>query len=538
MKGKAMAIIDKMAVCVFAAMITCALAAGECVLFDGTNYPWLPQAFKGAEVGDYAKTRTLDVAFGEKSGSGAQIRCLRGDVQADMREWLAAGSTLEIEFAKDGTVPKKLSVEVLAIDPREKPAVKKFARGECAADAVAKKGDGLVARVRLSADDGLDENFVPTTLKITASGAGRMSISRVAAVGPKVSPSSLPAPRAADESHLWLRVKGRAIVTSPKAAGGERPFVPAGVGYGKDVILHGHDEEVARFVKQMGLNTIRLAFYNLNFNSRPAEPLEFRDVVAFIDPVVAAARRHGLYVILDDHAYFKNEIDESTARGEQKSAGWTTERFERWVAAWGRVAERYRDEPYILGYELCNEPVCEPLVARKWYRRAIAEIRKFDKRHIVIVGTHHWSHSRAMAATWEGVADKIDAPYGNVVFSFHDYPLDDPPEKVAKSLAAFQDRYGVPVMCTEFGGGGTPERVHRETQAGMLALFAREGIGWMLWTLEDRHGAGQPFPTRAKKVEKSWEIVEQKPPRYWIPFPEIWGPVARIVASPFPTRAE
>ena len=29
------------------------------------------------------------------------------------------------------------------------------------------------------------------------------------------------------------------------------------------------------------------------------------------------------------------------------------------------------------------------------------------------------------------------------------------PEKVAKSLAAFQDRYGVPVMCTEFGGGGT-----------------------------------------------------------------------------------
>ena len=103
---------------------------------------------------------------------------------------------------------------------------------------------------------------------------------------------------------------------------------------------------------------------------------------------------------------------------------------------------------------------------------------------------------------------------------------------------AFKERYGVPVMCAEFGGGGTPERVHRETQAGMLALFAREGIGWMLWTLEDRHGAGQPFPTHAKKVEKSWEIVEQKPPRYWIPFPEIWGPVARIVASPFPARAE
>ena len=32
--------------------------------------------------------------------------------------------------------------------------------------------------------------------------------------------------------------------------------------------------------------------------------------------------------------------------------------------------------------------------------------------------------------------------------------------------------------------------------------------------------------------------TEQKPPSYWIPFPEVCGPVARIVASPFPTRAE
>jgi len=508
-----------------------AAGAGECVLFDGSNYPWLPQAFKGASVGDYRTTRTMDVSFAG-SGSGAQIRCLRGDRQADMREWFAPDAALEIAFASHGDPPPaKVWAEVLALDPREKPQAKLFAR---TLPASPRQGESAV-RMRFTGEPPA-EGFVPTTLKVMAEGAGRLDISRVAVCGRSVSPSSLPAPESGDVEHLWLRVKGRRIVTSPKAAGGERPFVPVGVGYGKDVILHGHDEEVASYCKKMGLNTIRLAFYNQYFNSRAAEPLAFRDVCAFIDPVVAAAKRHGLYVILDDHAYFKDEIDEATARGEQKSAGWTAARFGEWVRCWGRVAERYKSEPYILGYELCNEPVCAPEVARKWYKRAIDEVRRHDTRHIVIVGSHHWSHSRALAATWEGVADKVDAPYGNVAFSFHDYPLDDPPAKVARTLAAFQDRYGVPVLCTEFGSGGVPERIHRETQSGMLALFAKEGIGWMLWTIEDRHGAGQPFPTRAKKVERRWELVDQPSPRYWIPYPEIWGPVAQIVASPFPSR--
>ena len=59
----------------------------------------------------------------------------------------------------------------------------------------------------------------------------------------------------------------------------------------------------------------------------------------------------------------------------------------------------------------------------------------------------------------------------------------------------------------------------------------------MLWTLEDRHGKGQAFPTIARKNGRTWEIVEQKQPRYWIPYPEIWGPVAEMTASPFPQRA-
>ena len=521
------------AVAVLAAAISG--TAAECRLFDRTNYPALPNAFKGAEVGDYAAARTLDIHFAGK-GSRAQIRALRGDRQADMREWLADGSELVVTFAvTPDPLPETLRVAVLGLDQTIRPAGKAFARSADVSLSKAVFRDGVGELAFRLTGDGITAKHIPTTVQLFSDGPGRLNISAIFVRGPSVSPHRLGVPKnLGDTEHVWLCVKGRQIVTSPLSKGGERPFVAAGVGYGKDVILHGYDEEVASFCKAMGLNTLRLAFYNQYFNSRATEPLRFEDVVAFTDPVVDAAKRHGLYVILDDHAYFKDEIVEETARGEQKGAPWTTARFEAWVAAWGRVAEHYKNEPYVLGYELCNEPVCEPEVARKWYKQAIDEIRRHDTRHIVIVGTHHWSHSRAMAATWEGVADTLDAPYNNVVFSFHDYPLDNDPSDVARYLAAFQDRYNVPVMCTEFGGGGVPERVHRETQAGMLALFASRGIGWMLWTLEDRHGAGQPFPTKARKVGHEWEVIDQPAPRYWIPYPDIWGPVAKIVASPFP----
>jgi hypothetical protein len=341
-----------------------------------------------------------------------------------------------------------------------------------------------------------------------------------------------------DTSHAWLKVKGREIVTSPLAKDGEQPFISVGAGYGKDVIVRGYDEEVAKYARDMGLNTLRLAFYTTHFNGKADLPLSFEDIIAFIDPVLEAAKRHGLYVILDDHGYFKNEIDEEQARGEQKSAAWTEERFNLWVARWAQVADHYKNDPYVLGYELCNEPVCSPETARKWYQRCRDAIRKVDQSHIIIVGTHNWSHARAMEATWSGIGNTFDAPYDNAVFSFHDYPLDNNPWEVQAYLKAFQDKYNVPVMCTEFGGGGKPEPIHREFQTGMLSLFALERIPWMIWALSYDPERATGFPTDARKtVDKKWEVVPSPNPGYYIPYVELWAPAARIMGSPFPEPA-
>ena len=106
----------------------------------------------------------------------------------------------------------------------------------------------------------------------------------------------------ADDAHTWLRVKGKEIVTSPLAKDGEKRFIPVGIGYCRDVIIPAQDEEVMKFCKARGMNTIRLPFYVRFFNNNESMPLDIDEHIRdFILPVVLAAKRHNLYVILDDH---------------------------------------------------------------------------------------------------------------------------------------------------------------------------------------------------------------------------------------------
>jgi hypothetical protein len=60
---------------------------------------------------------------------------------------------------------------------------------------------------------------------------------------------------------------------------------------------------------------------------------------------------------------------------------------ERFLKLWGAIAERYKDEPQILGYGI----FCEPVVSgtrQQWIdlaNKAVARIRKIDKNHIIFI---------------------------------------------------------------------------------------------------------------------------------------------------------
>jgi aryl-phospho-beta-D-glucosidase BglC (GH1 family) len=284
----------------------------------------------------------------------------------------------------------------------------------------------------------------------------------------------------------WLSVKDTHIVTSPQCRGGVRPFLPIGIGYCRDVCLGAQDEQVMQYCKARHLNTVRLSFYTRFFNNDVNRRIDLAAHLRnHVDPVVQAAKRHGLYVVLDDHAYFSGKIDEAQARQKQNAKRWDEQDVQDWIARWVKVAEAYRDEPYVMAYELQNEPHDLPAeTVCDWYGRCIKAIRQMDTRHIIIVGSAEWSHARSLESTWAPVAKTLDAPYNQVVFAFHDYPKDNDPPVVQKHVTAFRDKHGVPVLCTEFGALPKPgKEASRQFETGILDLCDKQDIGWMVWTI-------------------------------------------------------
>ncbi len=318
--------------------------------------------------------------------------------------------------------------------------------------------------------------------------------------------------KAGSNDHMWLTVQGKQIVTSPKCRGGSQPFIPVGLGYCKEVTIKAPDDKVAQFLKERNMNTIRLSFYTCYFNNDFNKPINIdAHLKNHVGPVVQAAKKHKMYVILDDHAYFSAQVDEARARQRQTARIWDEQGIQSWIARWVKVARAYKDEPYVLGYELQNEPHdIPPEKVRDWYTRCIKAIRNVDTRHIIIVGSHDWTHARSMEATWGAVAKTVDEPYNQIVFAFHDYPTDNDPPIVRQHVTAFRDRYNVPVLCSEFGAlPKHSEAVNRQFESGMMAMCAQEKIGWMIWTL--------------------WGLNDRD-----CAYPDIWIPAAKEAASPMP----
>jgi endoglucanase len=106
----------------------------------------------------------------------------------------------------------------------------------------------------------------------------------------------------------------------------------------------------------MGFNTVRLPYSNQCLAASTTSSIDASrnpDLVSLtplqlMDAVIAKARAHGLRVILDRHRI------ESSGQSEL----WYTSTYseKRWIDDWVMLANRYRDDPTVVGADLHNEP--------------------------------------------------------------------------------------------------------------------------------------------------------------------------------------
>lgn len=251
--------------------------------------------------------------------------------------------------------------------------------------------------------------------------------------------------------------------------------------------------EDIRVIKKMGFNSVRVP---LNWRLFVSEDAPFRmegPGWRLLDRVIGWCREEQLYAIIDLHGapggQTGSNIDDSRGRPllfDDAAAQQLT------IELWRSLAMRYRDERWVLGYDLLNEPIAHyhdkerlnPLLG-EFYRRLVPAIREVDPHHIILLG----------GAQWNTEFEPLGAPFApNLAFTFHLY-WDAPVRASIERYLALREKYNVPLWLGESGENSD------EWVAKFRTLLEEENIGWCFW----------PF----KKIDATNGVISIQSPKNW-----------------------
>ncbi|MBL8650834.1 MAG: cellulase family glycosylhydrolase [Sphingopyxis sp.] len=261
---------------------------------------------------------------------------------------------------------------------------------------------------------------------------------------------------------------------------------------------HTTEADIAQMAK-WGFNSVRLPIHfdqlTLPVDKEPKAGVDTWHEAGFqrIDKLLAWSKANGIYLILDLHAAPGGQGNDLAIsdRDPAKPSLWESEENQRkTIALWTKLAARYKDEPWIGGYDLINEPNwsfatpgkgngCDETENKAVWalqQRITAAIRGVDPRHIIIVEGNCWGNN------YKGLPPAWDA---NMVLSFHKYWNRNDAASIA-DIVRLRTDYGRPIWLGESGENSNVW--FRDA----IALVEGEGIGWNFWPLK-KIGFNQPL---------------------------------------------
>jgi Endoglucanase len=239
-------------------------------------------------------------------------------------------------------------------------------------------------------------------------------------------------------------------------------------------------------IKAMGFNHIRLGFTYMNFYYLP--DLTWRDDgFERMDWFVDECAERGLYVVLDMHGAFGSQNGQHHSGDTTQAALFTSEdNMKKTEELWVKIAEHYKSNPWILAYDLLNEPEGDLRKGntdeREWnyFDRLYDAIRAVDANHIIM-----------MEACWEISNLPKPTTYGweNVVYQIHVYNWDwiglsTEEFWLAKKFTFIAlDNYNVPMYVGEWNAFG-----EEADWTAALNVYEQYNIGWCVWTYKTTGG--------------------------------------------------
>lgn len=258
----------------------------------------------------------------------------------------------------------------------------------------------------------------------------------------------------------------------------------------KAYLKNGITKQDIDLLAKSGFNSIRLPMhYNLYTLPIEKEPVKGKDTwleegFKMTDELLKWCADNKIYLILDLHAAPGGQGNDVNISDNDKSKPslWENEENQRkTIALWKKLAERYKDHPWIGGYDLINEPninftgknpngTDEMSNAPLWklQKDITAAIRAVDKKHIIFIEGNGWGNNyNGLPALWDN----------NMAFSFHKYwnYNDDQTLKFALDL---REKHNIPIWLGETGENSNVWFTE------LIQLLDKHNIGYAFWPMK------------------------------------------------------
>ncbi len=283
----------------------------------------------------------------------------------------------------------------------------------------------------------------------------------------------------------------------------------------------------AKFIQSLGLNLLRLPVNYRHFEDDMA-PFEIKESgFKHLDRVIQLCADHGIYTIIDLHALpgYQNQHWHSDNPTHQ-ALFWKHKHFQdRAVHLWERFAQRYRDNGWVAGYNLINEPA-DPTeqMLMPVYRRLYDAIRAIDPDHLIFLEGNRYSLDFHM----------FGEPWPNVVYTNHDYALPgfidggpypgvsrgqyvdrDSLEQTFRNRSTYMLEHKTPIWVGEFGpvytGDPQADAMRYQLLKDQLEIYKRYNASWAIWTYKDIGLQGIVYAAPDSKwMERIRPILERK----------------------------
>jgi len=309
---------------------------------------------------------------------------------------------------------------------------------------------------------------------------------------------------------------------------------------------HFIQENDFRKIKEFGFNCIRLPFhYRLVYKSVGKYNLEGLKI---LDQAIAWAKKYQIYIILDLHAAPGCQNHDWHSDSAGKAALWTNKiNQKRTLDLWEFLADRYKNEEMIAGYDLLNEAVIDDVkILNEFYKKLIKTIRCVDKNHILFIEGNTWATDLKCLDNFndDNIVLSIHS-YEPLNFTFNFIPHLKYPSKeysfdlIRRHLSQYHiisQKNSLPIFVGEFGAN------YREGLFGEdkwlednLKCFKEFCFHWTYWTYKAVKGATFPDGILSFYENPLW-VNRMGPVVGWDTYAKYWKTKRKEITDSWLTR--